>query len=220
MIRNLNRMLAVITAALVLVFALPAHAEIQKSGSEVFPGKFAVGFHPIGVQAAFDSTSTSGYKLSMDFAGVVANLSKLTVWVGGAFSYTYPAFGCGNGNVIVNGNVITAGGFGGCAHDVELGVFVRLTFEKLIHIPLVPYVQAGLAGDFLVFGGNTSLGGAFAFPRFGGGVEYYLTKNIGLGVQTDFALGPGSYPGCGNNGSNCVGFWGNWDFLMGARFAF
>ncbi|HEY7958098.1 MAG TPA: hypothetical protein VII38_22510, partial [Polyangia bacterium] len=106
-------MLAVITAALVLVFALPAHAEIQKSGSEVFPGKFAVGFHPIGVQAAFDSTSTSGYKLSMDFAGVVANLSKLTVWVGGAFSYTYPAFGCGNGNVIVNGNVITAGGFGG-----------------------------------------------------------------------------------------------------------
>jgi hypothetical protein len=40
-------------------------------------------------------------------------------------------------------------------------------------------------------------------------------KWLGLGLETNFTFGPGFYP-------NGVGtrFYGNWDFGLGARFAF
>lgn len=214
MSQSLKRVFVVLTTLTALTFGATAHAEIQKSGSEVFPGKFAVGVHPLGVQAGFNGP-TSGYKLNFDFAGLIKSTDKLSIWLGGAFSYTYPVFDCG-GNVTVNGNLIV--GNGDCAHDVAVEMFVRITMEKLVHIPLVPYVEAGIGGDFMPYFDGRGLGGAVELPRFGAGAEYYLTKNIGLGVQTDFAFGPGIYRN--PNGTTFVGFWGNWDFLLGARFAF
>lgn len=211
---SLKRILAVFATFTALALAAPAHADIQKSGSEVFPGKLAVGVFPLGVQAGFNS-STSGYKLSFDFAGLIKSTDKLSIWLGGAFSYAYPTFNCGAA-VVVNGTVVT--GNGDCAHDIGLEAFVRITLEKLVKIPLVPYVEAGIGGDFMPYFDGRGLGGAVAIPRFGGGAEYYLTKNIGLGLRTDFAFGPGIYRR--GDGSSFVGFWGNWDFLMGARFAF
>ena len=99
-----------------------------------------------------------------------------------------------------------------------------MTLEKLLKIPLVPYVQAGLGGDVLVYGGS-NLGGAFSI-RVGGGIHYYLLKQLAIGAETNFSFGPGIYPlagtgvPCGAGNGTCIGFFGNWDFLIGARFHF
>ena len=44
-----------------------------------------------------------------------------------------------------------------------------------------------------------------------GGTQQWL----GLGIETNFTVGPGFYP----NGVGTL-FYGNWDFGIGARFAF
>lgn len=191
-----------------LLFAAPAGAaEVQKSGSQVFSGRFMAGAHIAGGQIRFDGNSVGGYKFHLDFAGRLKETDKLSLWLGGGFGYTLGTYGLGIGH-----------------HDIQLWVLVRLTFEKLVKIPLVPYVEAGVGGDALVYNvtsGNLS-GGAFAF-RVGGGVHYWLFKFLALGVETHVALGPGFYPvaisgGCPSG--NCLGFWGNLDIVFGARFAF
>jgi hypothetical protein len=205
--------LAVVLTTLSLS-ARPAFADIQKSGPEVFPGKFSIGFHPIGVQAAFDSRSTGGYKLDMDFAAMLKSADKVSIWLGGGLSYAHPSYSCGVA-------------FVGCGHDIGFRVFVRITLEKLLKIPLVPYVEAGLGGEVLAFAnvpnGFSNLGGAVPF-RVGGGLHYFLLKNLGVGVETNIAFGPGIYPAvgtinCGNN-NTCIAFYGHWDMLFGAQFAF
>jgi hypothetical protein len=196
-------------ALLSAVFARGSQAaEIQKSGPETFPGKFTVGAYPLGWQVAFDDRSTGGYKFLVDFAAMLASPGKLSVWLGGEFYYGHPSYTCG-----ING---------GCGHDIGFGVFVRLTLEKLMKIPLVPYVQAGLAGDILVYDSN-NIGGGVPL-RVGGGIHYWLLKNLALGAYTNFAFGPGIYPvartrPCGA-ASTCTGFLGNWDIGFGAMFGF
>jgi hypothetical protein len=206
--------LAVVLTTL-LLSARPAAADIQKSGPEVFPGKFSVGFHPIGVQAAFDSRSTGGYKLDTDFAGMLKSTDKVSLWLGGGLSYAHPSYSCGVA-------------FAGCGNDIGFRLFVRITLEKLLKIPLVPYVEAGVGGEILYFAnvpnGFANTGGAVPL-RVGGGIHYFLLKNLGVGMETNFAFGPGIYPAvggtnCGGNNTTCIGFYGHWDMLLGELFAF
>jgi hypothetical protein len=207
-----NRLVYATALLVTLALSQRAHAgaEIQKAGAEVYPGRFAVGISPLGVQAAFDDRSTGGYKLQADFAAQIKEFEKLSLWIGGLLGYTHPSYSCGN--------------FGGCAQDIILGVFARLTFEKLVtKIPLVPFAEAGVDIHILAFR-DSNVGGGAAL-RLGGGVYYYLLKFLGLGVQTDFAFGGASYPvaatrTCNPGNSTCGGFLGNWDFLIGARFHF
>lgn len=202
-----------------LSLSAPARAAgIQKSGPQVFPGKFQVGFHPFGFQVAFDDRSTGGYKLAADFSGMLKGFEKLSLWLGGGLAYGHPTYSCFGGL-----GVGVVGRGRGCAHDVQIWVFVRLTLEKIMKIPLVPYVQVGVGGDILLYA-NGELGGGVPI-RVGGGIHYYLLKNLGLGLETNFSMGPGVYPaagtgiGCGGAGT-CIGFFGNWDVGLGARFAF
>jgi hypothetical protein len=182
-----------------------AAAEVQKSGKEVFPGKFQLGFKPLGVQVGFNSTAPSGYKLAMDFAGLVKDYSNgLGIWVGGGLNYAAGLFQC-------------YGGVVGCGHNVEIWAFVMLSLNMIEKIPLVPWVRAGLAGEALIFGngvGGTTTGGGFGF-RFGGGIDYWLLKFLALGVETNFTVGGafGFVPGFS-------GLYGTWDMLFGMRFAF
>ena len=182
--------------AAALLTAAPAQAEIQTHGPELFPGKLQVGFHPLGFQTGFGNRSPSGYKLTADLSGLIAPVSFGGVWLGGGINYAAGFYSC-----YVND----------CGGDLQLWAFVMLTFEKLLPIPLVPFARAGVGGDVLFYGGTA---GAFVL-RFGGGVHYYLLKWLGLGIETNFTMGPGFYP-------NGVGthFYGNWDFGLGARFAF
>lgn len=184
-----------------------ARADIQKEGSQVWPGKFQVGFHPLGGQVAWNTSSIAGYKITADIAGLIAQPGSTSLWLGGGINYSAGLYYCYDYN---RGTTLASYG---CGHDVQFFVFVMVTLEKLVtKIPLVPFVRAGLTGDALVFAGD--VGGAFAL-RVGGGAHYWLLKWVGVGVETNFTFGPGF--GLANRGTF---FYGTWDFNVGARFAF
>ncbi|MFI5289066.1 MAG: hypothetical protein ACHQ17_05425 [Polyangia bacterium] len=189
--------------------------QFHAASSEQFPGKYQVGLSPLGVQARFDGNSVSGYKFTGDVAGLLKSYDKFSLWVGGGFDYTYGSLSHSNPTVLPSAD-----------HDLQLWAFAMLSMEKLIHFPLVPFVRAGIGGDILLFNGvGGSLAGGAFIVRFGGGLHYYVTKNVGLGVETNFTLGPGIYPAavvgnCAAGSNSCTSFYGNWDFLIGARFAF
>ena len=190
------RSLAVSTTAAALLAATLAHAQIQTKGPEHFPGKLQVGVQIIGFQTGFVSQTPSGYKLTADVAGLIASPGSLSLWLGGGINYAFGFYGC----------YVTD-----CGGDLQLWAFVMLTFEKLMPIPLVPFARAGVGGDVLFY---DNVAGAFVL-RVGGGVHYYLLKWVGLGLETNFTFGPGFY----GSGVGTL-FYGNWDFGLGARFAF
>lgn len=196
--------LAMVATALLLGGSQAQAAGIQTEGSQVWPGKLQVGFHPLGGQVSWNLNSVGGYKIVADVAGLIAQPGPVSLWLGGGINYTAGLYYCYTGFGVGLGT--------SCGHDIQFWAFVMVTLEKLItKIPLVPFVRAGLAGDVLVF---SRLGGAFAL-RFGGGVHYWLLKNIGLGIETNFTIGPAI--GGPWNGTT---LYGTWDFGIGARFAF
>jgi hypothetical protein len=193
--------------AMLLVSSV-ARADIQTKGPEEWPGKIMFSARPLGVQVNFNSVEGAGigttftdafasYKLGLDVAGIIASLPKLTIWLGGELN--------------IGGRAYLA--------ILEPGFFVQLTLEKLLTIPLVPIIKAGISGPLYALYGfpGASAGGAFQI-KVGGGVYYFLTKHIGVGAETAFAFGPGFVHTVG--GGTGIGFSGYWDFTMGARFAF
>jgi hypothetical protein len=192
------KMTRVSLVLLVAASSTIARAQVQTTGSEAF-NKIQIGVHPLGFQVGFGDRSPTGYKLTGDLAGLIAPLGSAgSVWIGGGLNYTYGFTYCINGT-------------NDCGHDLQLWAFVMMTFEKAIKIPLVPFARAGVGGDVLIY---NAVAGAFAF-RVGGGVHYYLLKWLGLGVETNFTVGPGFYPnGLGTH------LYGSWDLGLGARFAF
>ncbi len=205
-----NLVSTVVVTLLLLSFGTAARAEIQTSGPQLWPGKIMVGVRPFGAQLLFNDAYVGrngrGYvygvgdrvlfKLALDVAGIVANLSKVTIWLGGE---------------------VNVGGRGNLAF-LEPGIFVQITFEKLLKIPLVPMVRAGISGPIYVpYGYDEARVAGAAQLKVGAGAYYFLTKHIGLGADTSFAFGPG-FQSINNNLG--VGFIGSWDFTLGARFAF
>lgn len=188
-----------LAVALVAALAAPARADIQKSGPEVFPGKFQVGAHVIGGQFGFTGFEASGWRLNVDFAGKIKDFDKFSLWVGGGIHYTA-------------GGIYACVGCGGFQNEFGFWGFVELSLEKLFDkIPLVPYVRAGLDGGVLYY---AAAGGYFAV-RVQAGIHYWITKNVGLGGEAAFDLGAGFYPGALG-----TGFYGETDLELGARFAF
>ncbi len=189
---------------LLLATSANAASPIQTAGPEVWNGKVQAGFNPIGFQAGFQNTSVSGYKISGDVAGLVGSTKALSIWLGGAFNPTIGTFGChdyiNSKKFLVSNN---------CGNDLQFSAFVMLTLEKLLQIPLVPFVRGGLTGDALLF---DKTGGAVGV-RVGGGVHYYIIRTVGLGIETNFTFGPGFLYGG-------TFFYGSWDFAFGARFSF
>ncbi len=201
--KQIAKLVVVVLALVAAQGSAQAGAEIQKTGKQVFPGKLVIGLHPLGFQVGFVNggvgTPSSGgvaYKLTADVAGLLKDWSDKGVglYLGGGFNYATTIASCI-----------------GCGHLLELWAFVRLHINKL-NIPLVPWVQAGVAGEILIYGLGVGVGGGAGF-RFGGGLHYWLIKNLGLGVETNFNFG-----GVGIGGAS--GFFGYWDFLLGARAAF
>ena len=207
----MSRLVALVLAAALVTAPVIAHAEIQKDGPEMWPGKVMVGVRPLGVQLQFSDAWVGAngtgfvygvgdralFKLAIDVAGIIANLSKVTLWLGGEFN---------------------VGGRGYLAF-LEPGLFVQITLEKLLRFPLVPMVRAGFSGPvYIPYGfGGAAAAGAFQL-KFGVGAYYFLTKNIGVGADMDFAFGPGFVRD--GNDHLAAGFSGYWDFTAGARFAF
>ena len=204
--------LTLLLAAAWCAVAAPSIAEaveIQTLGPIKWPGRFQVGFHPLGGQVALASPSIGFYKTALDLSYLIKEYpGGLGVWVGAGFNYAVSStYGFGPA-----GQGLPPGVFGVQSyafHDVQLHAFAMLTFNMLAY-SLVPFVRFGGAGDVLLLAGNT--GGAGGF-RFGGGIHYWLLKYLGLGVEMNFLLG-------GQGTSAAAGFFGTWDFGLGARFAF
>jgi len=191
--------LATLIVLSVLLAAGAARAEIQKSGPEVWPGKVMLGVRPLGFALIDGGGPGFGaiYKVGLDFAGRLKEWSKASLWLGV------------EANVGARPNLAT----------LEPGVFVTVTFEKLLKVPLVPLVSFGLSGPVYVpFGFR----GAFAYGAFqaklGGGVYYFITKNVGLGVDLHVGGGLGFFKDSVNRIYYAVQ--GTFDTLAGARFAF
>lgn len=170
-----------------------------------FTGRVLLGAHVVGGQVNMGVVGVTGWRVAVDANGVVYRPGKLTLWVGGSFAFA------------------TAVPVVQPQHDVQLAAWAMLSFEKFLKIPLVPTVRAGFAVDFVI--GDripTVYGGGF---RFGGGVHYFVTPRIGVGVDMSFLLGGASYPGfvrgCVLTGmsSSCSGFFGTWDLGAGVLFA-
>jgi hypothetical protein len=192
--------------ALTCALAAPARAQIQTSGPEVWPGKLQVGVHPIGGQYGFnDNREPSGYRGTVDIAGLLKQFDQVSLWLGGGVGFTHGGF------------VACAG----CDNQVDFWVFVELSLEKLFNIPLVPFFRAGPGGGVLLYTGDNNFG-MFTF-RVGSGIHYFLTKNIGLGAEMNINLGAGFFNDC-PAGVQCrfggTEFFGTWDGELGARFAF
>src|SRR5689334_2509181 len=84
-----------VIAALLMLSSTSALAEIQKSGSEVWPGKFMLGVNPFGLQFNFTDFGAPGnlqnvgvvdhvlYKFNLNFAGLLKAFDKVSLWLGG-----------------------------------------------------------------------------------------------------------------------------------------
>jgi hypothetical protein len=203
-----RRALALLATVALLAGAARAETVVQKGVPEVWPGRFQVGFHPFGVQVRFDGVSTGGYRMTADFAARVRDMEKFTVWVGGGLNYAHPSYSCAVTNLT------------GCGHDVQLWGFVMFTLEKLLKIPLVPFLRGGVAVDILPY--PTASGSLTGGALSGGGVHYWLVQRVGLGAEMHFTFGPGFYPAAviGGTGSTNASVYANWDFVLGARAAF
>lgn len=206
--------LASLSLLVLFAFTAPARAEVQQNVTQTWPGKVMVGVRPLGAQVGFTDggyfrtncgVGNCGigvgdralYKASFDIAGIIASPDKLTVWLGGE---------------------VNVGGRGNLAF-IEPGVFVMLTFEKFLKIPLVPLVHIGLSGPVYVPVGYSGAEAAGAFQiKVGAGAYYFLTKNIGVGGDMHFAAGPGFFKNANND--LFVGASAYWDLALGARFAF
>jgi hypothetical protein len=183
--------------ALTCALAAPARAQIQTSGPQAWPGKLQVGVHPIGGQYGFSTDrEPSGYRATVDIAGLLKEFDKLSLWLGGGAAFTHGGF--------------VACNF--CDNSVDFWVFVELSLEKLFNIPLVPFFRAGPGGGVLIYSHDNF--GMFLF-RVGSGIHYYLTKNIGLGAEMNVNFGAGFF-----NAPVNTDFFGTWDGELGARFAF
>ena len=185
-------------ALCVVLSAVPALAQIQTQGSEIFPGKLMIGFHPIG--GSVDLRGAGGsYKLAADIAGRLATAGPLGVYLGAGLDYSVSPMALYT------------------SHDVEVWAFVMLTMERLINFPIVPYVQAGVGTDIFLNDSAYSAG-TFAI-RLGAGAHYWITKNVGLGLETHFTFGPEFLVARGGIPAQEFGY-GQWDILVGTRFAF
>jgi hypothetical protein len=187
----------VVVAAALLLGARTASAELYH-GTYQFPGRLMLGARPLGAQVFLRDFADrfSTYKFAIDFSGKIWDHPKLTLWLGGEFNL---------------------GGRENLA-QIELGVFAMITFEKLLHIPLVPLAMAGICAPINVFyaGGNNFTLGGFGV-KIGGGAYYFLIKQLGVGAETHFAFA-GAFGGPA--GTAISGWAGYWDFLMGVRVAF
>jgi len=193
-----NKLWSTSLALCMLLCAAPALAQIQTQGEQVFPGKLMIGFHPLG--GSIDLRGDGGrYKFTADIAGRLATAGPLGIYLGGGLNYgVLPR--------ATNTN-----------HDVQVWAFVMLTMERLVKFPIVPFVQAGFGTDIFLIDSAYDRG-TFAI-RLGAGAHYWITRNVGLGLETHFTFGPEFIANRGGRPAVTDGY-GQWDILVGGRFAF
>lgn len=199
-----------------------ARADIQKSGPEVWPGKNDVSVH-LGFQTGLSSYGTGGgppggFKLFLDYSFRFQDGGAYTLWLNFGVNLVVGG-GCG---ATAGTNLFVCGTFSS-GDAVEPFAGVQLKFKT--PIPLVPYVKGNLIVD-TIFQRHCGEYGVAVGARIGGGVKYFLTKMIGVGIDTGFSLGPAYYTGVSatcdvhNFFPSHTEFFATFDFGVGAEFVF
>jgi hypothetical protein len=200
-------LLLALSLSLTLLTARGARAETPEAPKSVTLGRYLIEVNPLGLELLFAPPaglelfldakgSHAVYSLGLTFAGKVAERSRISVWLGGE---------------------LDIGGIANFAR-IEPGLFLELTFEKWVPIRLVPFFRAGFIGSVDVIYGllGDFAGGGIAF-KCGGGAYYFITRHIGVGLETNIALGGHfqNFDGVSDNG-----FLGYWDLRAGGAFTF
>jgi len=179
----------------VLAQASPVGA-VQRDVEQVFPGRVLIGVQPLGVQA--DSSGKNRYKLDFDIAVLLGHGSRIGVWLGAGFDYA-----------------------GGPNYDLQPWLFLSLSFERFLRIPLVPSVRFG-PGSQIYYDSNGLYDSVAVGLRFEFAMHYYVTRHVGIGFQSGVAAGAvirrddPRDPLTALHGSPYA--W--WDLGVGVRFAF
>ena len=222
-----------LAAFAILVSALAAstaQAQIQKKGPEVWPGPNELSLH-IGFQnplVGYDLNGLgglggppSGFQIKFDYAYRFSNPGRYSVWFDIGFSSVVG--GCSVGLVgPLGGYSYSCGG-----NSFEPGAGIKIKWRT--PIPLVPYFKAtaNFAGIFNRYCGESGFG---VVVKPAGGVKYFLTKNIGVGIETGFTFGPVWYGGTPSSNAPCNDhywgipshgeFYGAIDFTAGGEYVF
>lgn len=216
------------TLAVALLAPRLAAAQIQIRGPQVYPGKSEVSVH-LGFQNGIASYNygggpPGGFRLLGDYSFRFMDSGSYTLWINAGFALTVGG-GC---DTRLNG----FGGIYGCGgyatgNSIEPMAGVKMKFRT--PIPLVPYARLDAFFGY-VFNRYCDDNG-FAFGgRAAGGAKYFLNRNIGVGIETGFTLGGARYAGAPDSNPTCFQngyyypahgeFYGAFDFLAGAEFAF
>jgi hypothetical protein len=199
-----------LTLTLTLLFASVARAEIQRSGTEEFPGKHELSAH-IGYQAGFGQQlgDPSGLKLAAEYGYRFHRIVWFDLQLNNVFGFGARDGFCLNGG----NNLCYRGGW-----STEIGAGVKLKFP--LRVPLVIEVPLLLAVNILYNRECGDNGASFPVGRVGAGVKYFVTRKIGLGAVFNFDFGPmyhASTP-CRGTAGTYTDFYGSFDFLLGAEF--
>jgi hypothetical protein len=163
-----------------------AQADIQKYGSEEFPGKMELSAH-IGAQSGLvgynGGGTPGGFKFLADFSYHIESRFNGLLWLNAGVNFVLGGGGC---------TLQGACGFGAGGDTAEPHAGIKLKWKT--PIPLVPYMKADVVfiGIFARFCGDNGFSPGAAV---GGGAKYFLTKNIGVGLETNFTFGPAFYGG-------------------------
>lgn len=189
-----------------------AHADIQKSGSEVFPGKHELS-PALGYQAGFGGLyqNPSGFKLTAEYAYRFHPLVWFDAQLSNVFGFGGSAGPCAN---TINNTFCYRGGW-------DFGIAAGVKLKWVTPIPLVVEAPLLLGVDVLYNRDCGDNGAAGPVLRTGVGAKYFLTKKIGLGVLFAFSFAPGFHgstnvPACAH--SSYTDFYGTFEFDIGAEF--
>lgn len=204
---------------LALTVAVPAAAQeasISRRGARV-DGKNELSAH-IGGQASLGGTTPAGLRVQIDYSRRLTDL----VWFNVKLN---PTFGIGaNRPICTNrfGQPYECGGsdsgFYAAGHAIEALAGIKLKFAVPRLPSLMPYgnLNVGVVG---MFSRPTRDDGAGLAFNFGGGLKYFVHKNVAVGGELTFTLGPAWYSetcsGCDNGRAE---FYRALSFAAGAEF--
>ncbi len=200
-----------LVALAVCLAATTAHADIQKSGPEDFPGKHELDAH-LGYDAGFGGKyqNPSGVKLTAEYAYRFHPLAWFDVQLSNVFGFGSVSGPCGDSF----GTLCYRGGW-------AFGIAAGVKLKWVTPVPLVIETPI-LAGIDILYNRDCGDNGvAVPLLRTGAGAKYFLTRRIGLGVNFAFAFGPGIHGGssiASCNRSSYTDFYGAFEVNIGAEF--
>jgi hypothetical protein len=144
-----------------------------------FAGTNEISEH-IFFQAGLNSNTPGGFKFFNEYGFRLSN----ETWFNAQVNFV---FGDSRDCVVLRGDVVCNGRGSFSGNTLEMAAGVKIKFNRM-RVPLVPYVKAGGAVEFVFFGNGVN---AYALAaRGGGGVKYFITPAFGVGGELLLTVGP------------------------------